>query len=57
MDIRWFFSDELSPSDELVDKFADSKFEVNKWGSFTREIIQISLDAYDDENKPLIVKF
>ena len=49
--------DELSPSEELVDKFADSKFGMDKWTSFSREIIQNSLDARDDENAPVEVVF
>ena len=57
MDYRWYFNDELSPSDELVDKFADSKFGMDKWTSFSREIIQNSLDARDDYNKPVEVVF
>lgn len=57
MAYRWYFNDELSPSDELVDKFADSKFGMDKWTSFSREIIQNSLDARDDYNKPVEVVF
>lgn len=57
MSIGWYFSDDLSPSDELVDKFADSKFGIDKWSSFAREIIQNSLDAQDDETKPVEVFF
>ena len=57
MDYRWYFNDELSPSDELVDKFADSKFGMDKWTSFSREIIQNSLDARDDYSKPVEVVF
>lgn len=49
MSIGWYFSDEMCASDELVDKFADSKFGIDKWSSFAREIIQNSLDAQDDE--------
>lgn len=57
MNIGWYFSDDLSPSDELVDKFADSKFGIDRWSSFAREIIQNSLDAQDDESKPVEVIF
>lgn len=57
MSIGWYFSDEMSPSDELVDKFADSKFGIDKWSSFAREIIQNSLDAQDDDEKPVKVTF
>ena len=57
MNIGWYYSDELSPSDELVDKFADSKFGIDRWTSFAREIIQNSLDAQDDDNKPVKVVF
>ena len=57
MEYCWYFNDELSPSDELVDKFADSKFGMDKWTSFSREIIQNSLDARDDYGKPVEVVF
>ena len=57
MEFGWYFNDEYSPSDELVDKYADSKFSIDKWTSFTREIIQNSLDARDDENEPVEVVF
>lgn len=57
MNMGWYFNDELSPSDELVDKFADSKFGMDKWTSFSREIIQNSLDAKDDDDKPVEVIF
>lgn len=57
MNIGWYFNDELSPSDELVDKFADSKFGIDKWSSFAREIIQNSLDAQDNDNEPVEVIF
>ena len=57
MKFGWYFNDEMSPSDELVDKFADSKFGMDKWTSFSREIIQNSLDARDDETKPVEVIF
>ena len=57
MNIGWYFSDDLCPSDELVDRFADSKFGVDKWSSFAREIIQNSLDAQDNEAEPVRVIF
>lgn len=57
MSIGWFFSKNLSAADELVDQFSDSKFGMDKWSSFAREIIQNSLDAQDDENKPVEVTF
>lgn len=57
MKIGWYFSSESSPSDELVDKFADSKFGMDRWTSFSREIIQNSLDACDDESQPVEVFF
>lgn len=55
--IDWYYSDDTCPSDELVDKFADSKFGIDKWSSFAREIIQNSLDAQADENIPVEVEF
>ena len=57
MEFGWYFNDEMSPSDELVDKFADSKFDIRRWTSFSREIIQNSLDARDNENEPVEVVF
>lgn len=57
MGIGWYYSDNLNLSDELVDQFADSKFGIDKWSSFAREIIQNSLDAQDDEEKPVEVIF
>ena len=56
--IRWYFPEENGPSNKYVDEFADSKFSIDKWVSFTREIIQNSLDASDDEIKePVLIKF
>lgn len=57
MELGWYFNDEMSPSDELVDKFADSKFDIHRWTSFSREIIQNSLDARDNEGEPVEVVF
>lgn len=57
MNIGWYYSNNTSPSDELVDAFADSKFGIDKWSSFAREIIQNSLDAQDDDTKPVVVDF
>ena len=57
MEYKWHFSDESSQSNKSVDKFADSKFSIDRWTSFTREIIQNSLDARDDENQPVKVDF
>lgn len=57
MSYGWYFNEELSPSDELVDRFADSKFGMDRWTSFTREIIQNSLDARDSNDEPVEVVF
>ena len=57
MNLNWFFSKELSPSNVLVDKFADSKFEIDRWTSFAREIVQNSLDAQDDPSIPVKIVF
>lgn len=57
MNSGWYYSNESSASDELVDKFADSKFGIDRWSSFAREIIQNSLDAQDDEKSPVEVTF
>ncbi len=57
--IGWFFPDENAPSDRYVDEFADSKFSIDRWVSFTREIIQNSLDVSDidlDPREPVLVK-
>ena len=57
MDFDWYFSNESSSSNKSVDKFADSKFSIDRWTSFSREIIQNSLDARDDQNIPVRVVF
>ena len=57
MEFKWFFSNQSSPSNHSVDSFADSKFGIDRWTSFAREIIQNSLDVRDDENKPVYVSF
>lgn len=57
MEFKWHFSDESSQSNRSVDKFADSKFSIDRWTSFSREIIQNSLDARDDQNQPVEVVF
>ncbi len=57
MKMEWYYADNTSADDSLVDEFADSKFEINRWNSFAREIIQNSIDAVDDESKPVEVVF
>ena len=57
MEFKWHFSDESSQSNRSVDKFADSKFSIDRWTSFSREIIQNSLDARDDQDQPVEVVF
>ena len=57
MNLGWYFSNESSSSNKSVDKFADSKFSIDRWTSFSREIIQNSLDARDDQNIPVRVVF
>ena len=57
--IGWYFPVENNPSDRYVDEFADSKFSTDRWASFTREIIQNSLDVADsslDPHMPVLVK-
>ena len=44
----WYFAKTNKPSDTMVDEFSDSKSNLNKWNSFAREIIQNSLDVFDD---------
>lgn len=55
----WFFPINLSPRDERVDKLIDSKFGIDKIGSFVREIIQNCLDAHNDKlgDIPVVVEF
>jgi len=48
--IGWYFPKHISQSIEKVDKFIDSKFAIDPWMSFTREVIQNSLDAKIPEN-------
>ena len=57
MEFKWHFSDESCQSNRSVDKFADSKFSIDRWTSFSREIIQNSLDARDDQDQPVEVVF
>lgn len=57
MEFKWYFSNESSRSNKSVDKLADSKFTINPWLSFSREIIQNSLDARDDQAQPVEVVF
>ncbi|MBP5444819.1 MAG: hypothetical protein J6Y28_01480 [Acholeplasmatales bacterium] len=54
---KWYFTKTTSPKNIGVDKYADSKFGLDKWNSFTREIIQNSLDARDDSGNPVKVSF
>lgn len=56
-EINWYFSDEHSSGNDLTDEFTDSKFSTEKWESFAREIIQNSIDAVDDDNKPVEIVF
>lgn len=56
--IEWSFSKKNDQSRELSDSITDSKFSINPFGSFTREIIQNSLDVLDDKNHKFVkVKF
>ena len=55
--MKWYYADNMSAEDILVDEFADSKFGIDRWNSFSREIIQNSIDAVDDESKPVEVVF
>ena len=54
---EWYYAINELPDDSFVDNFADSKFGIERWKSFTREIIQNSVDAVDDEGKPVRVVF
>lgn len=57
--IGWYFPIESNASDRYVDEFADSKFSIDRWVSFTREVIQNSLDVVDtslNPRKPVLVK-
>ena len=53
---QWYFAENHTPSNEVVDKLIDSKFGIDKLGSFVREIIQNSIDAYDDSLGDMPVK-
>lgn len=60
MSNKWYFSKNNNVDDILSDEFVDSKFGIDKWTSFAREIIQNSLDAKDDtlgEDVPVKVVF
>ena len=52
---EWYYAENNMSDDALVDNFVDSKFGIDKWSSFAREIVQNSLDAVDDEDKPVEV--
>ena len=57
--IGWYFPIETNASDRYVDEFADSKFSIDRWVSFAREVIQNSLDVKDDKiypPQPVLVK-
>lgn len=55
--IEWYFCETNVQDTVVVDSFADSKFGINRWSSFAREIIQNSIDAVDDDSKPVEVIF
>lgn len=60
MSNEWYFSKNNNVDDVFSDEFVDSKFGIDKWTSFTREIIQNSIDAKDDtlgDNIPVQVCF
>lgn len=57
MKMGWHFNKQVDQSRSLQDGFVDSKFSIDKWTSYTREIIQNSMDAVDEENKPVRVVF
>lgn len=57
MEAKWYFSDDLSADKKLVDSFKDSKFSMDRWNSFAREIVQNSIDARDDYTKPVRIVF
>lgn len=44
---QWYYGKNNNPDDLLCDEFLDSKFGIDSWTSFAREIIQNSLDAKD----------
>ena len=52
--IDWSFSNKFDQSRDLSDSITDSKFNINPFGSFTREIIQNSLDALDKDNHKIV---
>ena len=54
---KWYFAEENNPSNSYSDEFSDSKFTVDKWNSFVREIIQNSLDVNIDKDTPVKVSF
>lgn len=53
----WYFPKDFNQKTETSDQFIDSKFALDPWNFFTREIIQNSLDASDGSGKPVIVQF
>jgi hypothetical protein len=55
--IGWYFPQNSNQGDVLNDQFIDSKFAIDPWTSFTREVIQNSLDASDQTGNPVKVVF
>lgn len=57
MEQKWYFAEENNPSNNFSDEFSDSKFSIDKWNSFVREIIQNSLDVNISDDLPVRVNF
>lgn len=55
--IGWYFPQNNNQGDVLNDQFIDSKFAIDPWTSFTREVVQNSLDASDQSGNPVKVVF
>ena len=55
--IGWYFPQNNNQGDVVIDQFIDSKFNIDPWTSFTREVIQNSLDASDQSGNPVKVVF
>jgi len=57
MKINWFFPEENSPGENYNNSLSDSKFNIEKWASFVREIVQNSSDNPLNKNSSIKIKF
>jgi hypothetical protein len=56
MSVKWYFPIENSPGNNYNNNLTESKFNVEKWGSFIREIVQNSADNPINEGELISIK-